>query len=73
VIASNIGGIPDLIDSGRSGILVKKGNVSEIKKAIETLAENPQKRIDFGNKLKQKIEKEFDIETTIKKTLVLYK
>ncbi len=73
VIASNIGGIPDLIDSGKSGILVKKGNVSEIKKAIETLAKNPEKRIEFGSKLKQKIEKEFDIEQMIKKTQALYK
>lgn len=73
VIASNIGGIPDIIDNNKSGILVKKGNVAEIKKAIETLAGNPEKRVEFGNKLKQKIEKEFDIEQMIKKTQSLYK
>ncbi len=73
VIASNIGGIPDIVDNGKSGILVKKGGVPEIKKAIETLAGNLEKRVEFGNKLKQKIEKEFDIEQMIKKTQALYK
>ncbi|KND50257.1 MAG: glycogen(starch) synthase [Parcubacteria bacterium C7867-003] len=73
VIASDIGGIPDIVDSGKSGILVKKGNISEIKKAIETLASNPEKRIEFGNKLKQKIEKEFSLDQMTKKTLALYR
>jgi glycosyltransferase involved in cell wall biosynthesis len=67
------GGIPDIVDNGKSGILVKKGSVPEIKKAIETLAGNPEKRVEFGNKLKQKVEKEFDIEQMIKKTQTQYK
>jgi glycosyltransferase involved in cell wall biosynthesis len=73
VIASNIGGIPDIVDNGKSGILVKKGSVEEIKKAIEKLSSDSKKREEFGNKLKQKIEKEFDLEQMIKKTLNLYK
>ncbi len=73
VIASNIGGIPDIVENNKSGILVKKGSIPEIKKAIETLGKNPEKRVEFGNKLKQKIEKDFDIEQMIKKTVALYK
>ncbi len=73
VIASNIGGIPDMIDTGKNGILVKKGSVGEITKALELLIKNPEKRKDFGIKLKQKIEKDFDIEQMIKKTLALYR
>ena len=73
VISSNIGGIPDIVDSGKSGILVKKGNIAEIKKAIIELSSDSKKRTEYGNKLKQKIEKEFDIEQMIKKTLALYK
>ncbi|TSC70469.1 MAG: exopolysaccharide biosynthesis glycosyltransferase, partial [Parcubacteria group bacterium Gr01-1014_46] len=73
VIASNVGGIPDIIDNNRNGILVKRGSVPEIKKAIEYLSANPKIRSEFGKKLKEKVEKEFSVDRMTKKTFSLYK
>jgi glycosyltransferase involved in cell wall biosynthesis len=41
VIASRIGGIPDMINDGKIGLLFTPGDVSELSKAISVLANNP--------------------------------
>ena len=73
VIASNVGGIPDIIDNNRNGILITKGNVKEIQKNIEFLDANTHRRAELGKSLKQKIDKEFSMEDMLKKTMALYK
>lgn len=71
-IASDIGGIPDIIDNGTNGLLVQKGNVEQIKNAIERLIEYREEREALGRNLKEKIEKEFSLEEMLEKTISLY-
>lgn len=40
VVASDIGGIPELIDNGRTGILVEPNNTDQLEKAIKQICEN---------------------------------
>jgi len=40
VIATNVGGIPEIIQNDKNGILIDHGNVNELVKAIITLSEN---------------------------------
>jgi glycosyltransferase involved in cell wall biosynthesis len=72
IIASNVGGVPDIIDNGINGILVEKTNVGQISKTIEFMIKNPDQRKSFGLKLQQKIEKEFSLKQMLDKTLQLY-
>jgi len=73
IISSQIGGIPDIIDDGKNGLLNRKGDEKEIQKDIEYLILNPKVRAEFGKNIKQKIEKEFSVDQMLKKTLSLYK
>ena len=73
VLASNVGGVPDIIDNNRNGLLVTKGNEKEIQKNIEFLATNTHRRSELGKNLKQKIDKEFSMDQMLKKTFSLYK
>lgn len=41
VIASRVGGNPELIDEGKNGLLFESENADELSKAIRTLIENP--------------------------------
>ena len=41
VIASRIGGIPDLVDDGQTGLLVEPGDPSALRQAIQQLTANP--------------------------------
>ncbi len=71
-IASNVGGIPDIVENGVSGILTTKTRVGEITRAIEYLMDNPDKRDLYAKNLKQKVEKDFSMEQMLEKTLKIY-
>ena len=73
ILSSDIGGIPDIIDDGKNGILNKKKDVKEIQKDLEYLIENPEVRKEFGKKIKEKVEKEFSVDGMLKKTITLYR
>ncbi|WP_045826089.1 glycosyltransferase family 4 protein [Teredinibacter turnerae] len=49
VIASNIGGIPDAVINGETGLLVEEKSHTEIAEAITKLIENPELRIRLSN------------------------
>jgi glycosyltransferase involved in cell wall biosynthesis len=48
VIASRIGGIPDIVIDGETGLLVTPGDVDSLSEAIEKLLLNPEMRERFG-------------------------
>lgn len=54
VIASHIGGIPDIIDDGRTGLLVPPGNVAALSQAMQQLAADPTLRDCMGQAARQK-------------------
>jgi len=72
VIASDVGGIPDIIENGVSGKLVTKANPREIKQALEYLINIKDQRKILGENLKEKVERKFSFEEMITKTLGLY-
>jgi len=73
VIASNVGGIPEILENEVSGILIRSKSSDEIKRALEYLLQNPQKAKGFGHELKKKVEHEFSVREMIEKTVALYK
>ena len=72
VIASNIGGITEIIDNYENGILIKPGNVEELANAIKFLYENPKKAIEFGINGRKKTELLFIPEIHYEKLIKLY-
>jgi glycosyltransferase involved in cell wall biosynthesis len=72
VIASWVGGIPEVIVNGESGILVNSGDVEQITKALIELIKNSDKRKVLGDNLKQKVETEFTLEKMVEKTIQIY-
>jgi len=73
VIASNVGGIPEIIENELTGILIRSKSSDEIQRALEYLTENPQKAKEFGHELKKKVDQEFSMHEMIEKTVALYK
>lgn len=71
VIASEVGGIPEIIQHNKSGLLVQPANIEDLTNGIRTIMNNPA--------LKQKLTyvahhhvKNFDIKVTSQKTEKLY-
>lgn len=61
VISTFEGGIPDVIENGKTGVLVPQKDVTALAEAIETLLKNPQLRESMGKAGRKKYEEEFTI------------
>ncbi len=73
VIASGVGGIPDIITDMENGILVRPKTPGEIVRAINYLFDHPGAAEKFGKKLKQKVAKSFSFAKMAKETERVYK
>jgi glycosyltransferase involved in cell wall biosynthesis len=71
IVASNAGGIPDLITHGKTGFLVPPKNSKELAKYIQILLENKEKRVKMGLAGK-KMALNFSKEIMVSKTVELY-
>jgi len=48
VVASAVGGLPDVVADGESGLLVKPNDVNGLREALRVLLLNPAKRAQMG-------------------------
>ena len=59
VIGANIGGIPELIENGKTGFLFKSGDALELSEKIKTLYQSPELVDEFSNNAKKFSEDNF--------------
>jgi len=67
VIATNIGGIPEAVDNGETGLLVPVNNPVEIATAISYLLDNPKTAKEMGVRGRKKVIKEFGKEIVLER------
>jgi glycosyltransferase involved in cell wall biosynthesis len=72
IVASNVGGIPELIQNNKNGILVEKSCVSDLSDALDRLADESL-RMFYGINARQDFVKKFKSEIMTKKLYNLYK
>lgn len=56
IITTPVGGIPEVIEHGKSGLLVTPGHILELITAMESLIENPALRLSLGKGARQRVE-----------------
>jgi glycosyltransferase involved in cell wall biosynthesis len=61
VIASRVGGIPEIIEDGTHGLLVEPGNVAQLAERIEMLVDSPASRERLARAGRARIEEQFDV------------
>ena len=72
IIGSRIGGIPEQIEDGKTGLLFEMGNENELKEKMITLINNPELRSKMGKAARQKLEDEYSLENHCQKLLNIY-
>lgn len=73
VVASRITGIPELVEEGRSGLLVVPGRKDELVGALESVLTAPaERRLEMGRAGREKVCAEFDIEHTARRLVDLF-
>ena len=72
VVATKVGGIPDLVKNGENGFLVEPKNPEELSEKIEELIENPALREKFGKAGREWVSENFEWDKGIKKFADLF-
>lgn len=72
VVASRVGGIPEIVDDQVTGILFDAGNVAQLSRALAQLIEDPEKRRVFGENGKNKAYRSFSPDAFIESHYRLY-
>jgi glycosyltransferase involved in cell wall biosynthesis len=71
-VATNIGGIPDIIINDETGILVPPGDSEALAAAINKMLENPQWADQLGENARKRIFANFTLEQMVNKYLQVY-
>jgi glycosyltransferase involved in cell wall biosynthesis len=59
VVASQVDGIPEMVEEGVTGYLVPSGNVDVLAERLASLLASPQRCADFGGAGRSRVEKQF--------------
>jgi glycosyltransferase involved in cell wall biosynthesis len=62
VVATRVGGVEEIVQDGRSGILVEPGNIKGLAEAVVQLKRDPGLAKNMGQKARSIIESRFDFE-----------
>ena len=72
IVASNVGGIPELVEHGSNGLLVTPGDVEGLAGAIRYLAEDPKLRHEIADRNRAKAEATLEWAHVTKRYLSIY-
>ncbi len=72
VIASNAGGITDVVSNGENGILVEPANINELSRAMIQMINNNQMRTIMGQNAKKIIDEKFNWDKIVNDLVKFY-
>ncbi|HAN29507.1 MAG TPA: sugar transferase, partial [Haliea salexigens] len=72
VVATRVGGNPELVEHGVTGLLVPVGDTAALAEALQRLAGDPVTCKQMGSAAVQRIQKDFDWERTVYSYLQVY-
>jgi glycosyltransferase involved in cell wall biosynthesis len=72
VVATKVGGVPEVVEDGVTGILVSPSDPKGMAYAIVEILDDPERMATMGKQGKERVER-FDIRTATDRLEILYK
>ncbi len=72
VIGTRIGGIPEQIEDGKTGLLFQRGDVNELKEQMVLLWRDPELRREMGRAARRKLELEYSLDRHCRQLVAIY-
>lgn len=72
IITTSVGGIPEVIDDVKTGLLVPSRDTDALTRALMWMIENPEKRSMMGSALHEKVLHDFSLSKMSTATIALY-
>jgi glycosyltransferase involved in cell wall biosynthesis len=73
VIATSVGGIKDILEDGKNGIIVNASDVNMLTEKVLELLDDSKKRSILGKNARELIVSKFTLEEELKKNLEVYR
>ena len=71
-VASDVGGIPEAVENGVSGLLVPPGDSHKLAEALSMLLREPARRMQMGHAARQRLMQSFVLEQQVSSTENMY-
>ena len=72
VVATKVGGIPEVVHHGENGALVPPGKPEQLAAALDSFLEDPQKAADMGHAARNLIAERYDLDVIAARYAALY-
>jgi glycosyltransferase involved in cell wall biosynthesis len=72
VVATTVGGIPEFVTHGETGILVEPGNAAALACAIQIILANPEESLQMGLRGQRHVQENFDIAAVVRRHEEVY-
>ncbi len=72
IIASNVGGVPEMVDDGQNGLLIPPADPRALTEACLNLLESPERAREMGRAGRRIVEERFDIQRQVRQLEALY-
>jgi glycosyltransferase involved in cell wall biosynthesis len=69
VIATDAGGVPEIVEHGKCGLLVPPQNSVRLSEAINSLLDDPEYRLELGKRARKRVVEAFDSEICVERFL----
>jgi len=71
-VVSDVGGLPELVENGVSGVVIPPRDAAAIRDAVRALAADPERRRTMGRAARARVEGVFNFRHTVEKTRAVY-
>ena len=72
VVASDVGGIPEMVESGKTGLLIPPGDPDALAEAVIFLLQHPERASEMGEAAYNKVRQDFSLDTLVARTEEIY-
>jgi glycogen(starch) synthase len=72
VVASRVGGIPEIVEDGKSGLTFNPTSISDFENCVARLLQDEDERLAMGRNARRILESKFTSEVTAKMTVQVY-
>ncbi|MFD3000888.1 glycosyltransferase [Pontibacter toksunensis] len=71
-VATNVGGIPEVVEDGVSGLLSPAGDVAGLQEQVETLIHDKNRRLEIASYARKRIEQHFSMKKMVQELEAIY-
>lgn len=73
IVASRVGGIPEAVEDGVTGLLIPPGDVAALTQAIRILLQDPARREQLGQAGAARVRRAFSVDAMVEGNLAIYR